>query len=448
VKYTDEWCDTTVSAAAITAGVSRDVFPRECGCERHIKLFQGIGAWQENDAYIPTAGDVIFYDWKDSGSGDDTGAAQHVGVVESCDGKNITVIEGNKGQAVARRTIAVNGKYIRGFAVPKYPTSTTTTTPSTTTDAGQTIWNYFIGKGCTTYGVAGLMGNLRAESALQSTNLQNSYNTKLGLTDAQYTAKVDDGSYTNFVRDSAGYGLAQWTYWSRKQNMYNQIKAAGKSIGDLGAQLDFLHWELSTGYKSVWTTLQTAKTVLEASNAVLLQFERPADQSAAMQATRAKYGQEYYDKYAGATPAPAPTPTPSGTLPTNIVLKKGSTGDNVKLLQTALNKLISAALTVDGSFGPATDAAVRNFQKQHSLAVDGSVGPATIAKINSLLTSAGYQVKINTASLNIRAGGSTTALITGSLKSGAIVSIVDEKDGWGKLEDGRGWISLKYTVKV
>ncbi len=60
------------------------------------------------------------------------------------------------------------------------------------------------------------MGNLYAESGLMPNNLQNTYNNKLGKTDAEYTAAVDNGSYGNFIKDSAGYGLAQWTYWSKK----------------------------------------------------------------------------------------------------------------------------------------------------------------------------------------------------------------------------------------
>ena len=83
------------------------------------------------------------------------------------------------------------------------------------------IWNYLIGKGLSAAGAAGLMGNLYAESGLRPNNLQNSYEKSLGYSDEAYTAAVDNGSYGNFVRDSAGYGLAQWTYWSRKQNMLN-----------------------------------------------------------------------------------------------------------------------------------------------------------------------------------------------------------------------------------
>lgn len=166
------------------------------------------------------------------------------------------------------------------------------------------IWNYLIEKGLSKAGAAGLMGNLNAESALNPKNLQNSYEKKLGYTDDSYTAAVDNGSYKNFVHDSAGYGLAQWTYWSRKQNMLEFARAASKSIGDLEMQLDFLFKELTEGYKAVFNVLKTATTVRAASDSVLLNYERPADQSEAVKTKRAGYGQTYYNKYAGTASKP------------------------------------------------------------------------------------------------------------------------------------------------
>lgn len=159
------------------------------------------------------------------------------------------------------------------------------------------IWNYLKSKGLNDFGIAGLMGNLRAESGLNPKNLQNSYETKLSFSDDEYTSKIDDGSYTNFIKDKAGYGLAQWTWWTRKQNLINYAKSQKKSIGDLEMQLNFLWKELSEGYKSVLNTLKSATSVLQASNAVLLQFEKPANQSKAVQDKRAQYGQEYYEKF-------------------------------------------------------------------------------------------------------------------------------------------------------
>jgi hypothetical protein len=95
------------------------------------------------------------------------------------------------------------------------------------------IWDFFKSKGLNDYGVAGLMGNLFAESGLKPTNLQNTYENKIGYNDAEYTAAVDQGIYTNFVKDKAGYGLAQWTYWTRKQNLLLYAQSVNKSIGDL-----------------------------------------------------------------------------------------------------------------------------------------------------------------------------------------------------------------------
>lgn len=162
------------------------------------------------------------------------------------------------------------------------------------------IWAFLMERIGNPFGVAGLMGNLYAESGLRPNNLQNTYEKKLGMSDASYTEAVDNGSYTNFVRDSAGYGLAQWTYWSRKQNLLNFAKERGSSIGDLDMQLGFLMQELA-GYSSVLQTLKTAASVREASDAVLTKYERPADQSDAAKARRASYGQKYYDKYATVT---------------------------------------------------------------------------------------------------------------------------------------------------
>lgn len=124
VKYTDAWCATYGSAIAILEGHT-DIIPTECGCDAQIKLWQAKGRWQENDAYVPQAGDYIYYDWQDSGAGDNKGNSDHVGIVESCDGKTITVIEGNKNDAVGERTLAVNGRYIRGFGLPDYASKAT-----------------------------------------------------------------------------------------------------------------------------------------------------------------------------------------------------------------------------------------------------------------------------------------------------------------------------------
>ena len=157
------------------------------------------------------------------------------------------------------------------------------------------IWNYLTAAGMNACGAAGLMGNLYAESGLIPANLQNTYEKKLGYTDAAYTAAVDSGAYTNFAKDGAGYGLAQWTYWSRKKNLLAYAKSKRKNVGDLEMQLEFLLMELTV--YGLMNTLKTARTVREASDVVLLKFERPANQGDAVKQKRAQYGQVYYDRY-------------------------------------------------------------------------------------------------------------------------------------------------------
>jgi GH25 family lysozyme M1 (1,4-beta-N-acetylmuramidase) len=127
LKYTDAWCAGTVSALSIKLGYT-DIIPVECSCQKMIELFKGLGSWIEDENRTPKAGDIIFYDWQDSGSGDNQGWSDHVGIVEKVSGTTITVIEGNYDNAVKRRTLQVNGKYIRGYGIPKYDAESETQT--------------------------------------------------------------------------------------------------------------------------------------------------------------------------------------------------------------------------------------------------------------------------------------------------------------------------------
>ncbi len=123
LKHTDAWCSGTISALAIVCGAT-DIIPTEVGCQKHIALFQKLGIWVEDDAFVPLPGDIVFYDWDDNGKGDNTGRSDHVGIVENVSGGKITVIEGNYANSVKRRTLKIGGKYIRGYGVPKYDKET------------------------------------------------------------------------------------------------------------------------------------------------------------------------------------------------------------------------------------------------------------------------------------------------------------------------------------
>lgn len=124
LKYTDAWCAGTIGALAVACKAT-DIIPMEVSCPKMIEIAKSMGIWVENDAHKPAAGDIMMYDWGDSGYGDNYGDADHVGIVEKISGTTITVIEGNYSNAVKRRTMLVNGQYIRGYIVPKYAESTT-----------------------------------------------------------------------------------------------------------------------------------------------------------------------------------------------------------------------------------------------------------------------------------------------------------------------------------
>ena len=160
------------------------------------------------------------------------------------------------------------------------------------------IWDFLKSKNLNNFAVAGIMGNLRAESALSPINLQNSFEKKLGYTDSTYTQAVDNGIYSNFVTDGAGYGLAQWTYHTRKANLLAYAKSKNVSIGDLQMQLDFL-WKEMQNYTTMMGELTNARTIKDASDSFLFRYERPANQGSSVQLARASYATEYYNKFSG-----------------------------------------------------------------------------------------------------------------------------------------------------
>ena len=230
-------------------------------------------------------------------------------------------------------------------------------------DPEKQIWDFLMGKIGNAYGAAGLMGELFAESGCKPDNLQNSYNKKLNITDEEYTRLVDGGNYPDFVTDKAGYGLAQWTFWSRKRALLDYARAKGKSIGDLQMQLDFLWKELNDSYPAVLNVLRGARSVREASDAVLLWYERPADQGEAVQKKRAEYGERYYAQY-------------------------GQSGESV---------------------------------------------------VVPFLVKAGNVI--------IRTGPGEGYPMTGRTGNG-VFTVVEVKDGWGKLKSGAGWVELAGVKKV
>lgn len=331
------------------------------------------------------------------------------------------------GDLAEKVTAALGG----GAEVP----STDVPVPELVNDPEKMIWLYLMGKIGNAYGVAGLMGNLFAESGLRANNLQNNFEKTLGLSDDNYTLAVDSGAYGNFVKDKAGYGLAQWTFWSRKQELLDFAKSKGKSIGDLQMQLDFLWKELKDSYPAVLTVLREAEKVREASDAVLLWYERPADTSDAVQEKRAGYGQGYYDKYAG---KPADSGEPSGEVIRWYRVRK--TWADSKSQKGAYKILENAKKCADQNPG------YKVFDADGKIVYEPKAAEPAV-KVPFL-------VRVSVPDLNIRTGPGTDHPRTGMFTGIGTFTIVEVKkgkgssEGWGRLKSGAGWIALSLVKRV
>lgn len=159
------------------------------------------------------------------------------------------------------------------------------------------IWTCFDMLGLSDVAKAAFLGNLEAESGLRSNNVQDSFTM---FTDEGYTQSVDERKRTKdqFVHDGVGYGLAQWTFWSRKKAMYEFVfEKLGRSIGDINAQITFMMHELRTLFPSLLSKLEKCETVREASDLILKEYEAPAVQTESVKKKRSEYSMQYYNKF-------------------------------------------------------------------------------------------------------------------------------------------------------
>lgn len=166
----------------------------------------------------------------------------------------------------------------------------------TSSEIAKKAYNLFLSKGITKEGACAIIGNLQAESVLIPNNLEDSYSVSLRMSDVQYTEAVDNGSYTNFVYDCAGYGLAQWTYYTRKQKLLNYAKSQGKSIGDLDMQLAFLIKEFQEDFSSIFNQLKSSNNLYDLTLLLLNKWENPAVKNIQV---RYQFAQNWYNTLTG-----------------------------------------------------------------------------------------------------------------------------------------------------
>ena len=192
------------------------------------------------------------------------------------------------------------------------------------TENEKIVWNFLKREGLTNEGAAGLMGNLQVESNVRSVVYENIYKNKFGWTDQQYVDKVNDGSYANFVYDQVGFGLAQWTYYTRKQALLNHCRGR---IGDLNCQLEYLMIEFNNQFAGILSFLKSSNDVKASTLKVMLEFENPEDQSEPRRETRYQFAKSYYNEFTGAGPVGNTYTVASGDTLSAIAARFGTTVD-------------------------------------------------------------------------------------------------------------------------
>jgi len=228
------------------------------------------------------------------------------------------------------------------------------------------------------------MGNIQQESAFRSNNVED----RSGIPDETYTRMVDDGSYSrqDFMYDGGkayGYGLCQWTYFSRKAGLYDLAKSRHVSIADEQMQIDWLWEELGQPpYVSVKNCLLSGASLYDMTAKFMRTFENPADQSDDAINYRVSCAKAILDEFSGTTPEPTPGPDPKEPdTPTTPyweprMLCEGMLGADVSVLQ-ALLQAHGYQVEITGIYDNRTKAMVMAFQGENGLATDGIAGPKT-----------------------------------------------------------------------
>ena len=157
------------------------------------------------------------------------------------------------------------------------------------------IWNYLSSIIDNKYGVAGLMGNIYFTSLLDPQHVETSFLQKYKLTKREYTANADKFPFL-FNRDEAGYGLANWSFWRKKEELRNYASLRNKSVGDLKLQLEFLTMELQDDYPKVWETICNVENIKEVSDKILKDYMGKTGK--AIQDKCQKHGEYYYENFA------------------------------------------------------------------------------------------------------------------------------------------------------
>ena len=243
------------------------------------------------------------------------------------------------------------------------------------TEKAKRIWQILRAAGMTEAGAAAMLGNMQAESALRADNAQDGM---AKLSDADYTAQVDNGIYANFARDAVGYGLCQWTFPSRKAALLAFARSRGASIGDINMQVNFCIKELKEDFPALWSFLTSSADLGRATKRICEEYERPAYNNVA---ERLGYAEKWLFALRGEEIATAPAePRNDSEFWPPRTIAVGMSGPDVLLWQALMN-CRGYECPTSGSFDKPTEAVTKEYQQAAGLTADGIPGPKTWGKL-------------------------------------------------------------------
>lgn len=243
----------------------------------------------------------------------------------------------------------------------------------------QTIYDQLIRAGCTPTGALALMGNWECESNLEGCRLQGDVQSDRWAS-KEYARKVDNRLVSDewFFNDGKGWGIPQYTFWSRKKGFLAYCRENGVSIGDEAANVGYALVELTTEpqYKSLWNLLTTCgeTQLYDATGRVCKEYERPAYNN-----IQDRYNAALKFKAELFTPVEPKEPEAERFWPPRMICK-GMNGPDVAVWQALLKARGYTLSGTAGVFGESTDAATRKFQRDHGLVEDGIAGPLSWAE--------------------------------------------------------------------
>lgn len=236
------------------------------------------------------------------------------------------------------------------------------------TENAKRIWQILRAAGMTEAGAAAMLGNMQAESALRANNAQDGM-TK--LSDAEYTQLVNTGAYSNFSRDSVGYGLCQWTFYTRKAALLRYARSQGTSVGDLDMQVNFCIKELKEDFPALWSFLTSTADLGKATERICKEYERPAYNNVA---ERLGYAEKWLVALRGEEIATAPQEPRNDIYWPPRTIDAGMEGPDVAVWQAVMIAR-GHKCEITGEFDYNTLLATLEFQRGAGLKDDGIPGP-------------------------------------------------------------------------